>query len=94
MDRPLQLIVGDGGGKTFTYNDVPPFSSTTSTAIVSGVNLTTAATMDGLGRRQSRLTSDPAGTDYTDTTYDALGRPATVSNPYRTTSDPTYGITS
>jgi len=30
---------------------------------------------------------------YTDTTYHALGRKATVSNPYRSTSDPTDGIT-
>src|SRR5713226_917962 len=28
-----------------------------------------------------------------DTTYDNLGRKATVSNPYRSTNDPTYGIT-
>jgi RHS repeat-associated protein len=95
MDRPLQVTLGDGGGKTLTYNDVPPFSSTTSTVITSAINLTTAATMDGLGRTvQARLTSDPAGTDYTDTTYDALGRATTVSNPYRSTSDPAYGVTS
>ena len=30
---------------------------------------------------------------YTDTTYDVLGRKSTVSNPYRSNSDPTYGIT-
>src|SRR4029077_5417552 len=30
---------------------------------------------------------------YTDTTYDGFGRVLTVSNPYRSTSDPTYGIT-
>jgi RHS repeat-associated protein len=94
VDRPTQLTLGDGGGKTMTYNDVPPFSSITSTTITSGITQTTAATMDGLGRTvQTRLTSDPLGADYTDTVYDALGRPATVSNPYRSTSDPTYGVT-
>ena len=31
---------------------------------------------------------------YTTTTYDGDGRKASVTNPYRTTSDPTYGITS
>src|ERR1700687_5693850 len=39
------------------------------------------------------LTSDPQNV-YTDTTYDNLGRVASVSNFYRTTGDPTYGITS
>jgi YD repeat-containing protein len=91
MDRPIQVTIGDGGGKTITYNDVPPFSSTTTVPITSGISLTTAATMDGLGRTtQARLTSDPLGTDYTDTVYDALGRAATVSNPYRSTSGPIY----
>jgi RHS repeat-associated protein len=96
MNRLVQVTMGDGGGKTITYNDVPPFSSTTNVPITSGtsgISLTTAATMDGLGRTtQTRLTSDPLGTDYTDTVYDALGRAATVSNPYRSTSDPTYGV--
>jgi RHS repeat-associated protein len=97
MDRPGQVTLGDGGGKAITYNDVPPFSSTTSIPITSGtsaISLTTAATMDGLGRAvQARLTSDPLGTDYTDTVYDALGHVSSVSNPYRSTSDATYGIT-
>src|SRR4029077_12897226 len=42
---------------------------------------------------QTQLNSDPSGADYTNIVYDALGRKATVSNPYRSTSDPTYGIT-
>jgi YD repeat-containing protein len=37
--------------------------------------------------------TDPQGIVYTDTTYDALGRKHTVSNPYRSTSDLTYGLT-
>jgi RHS repeat-associated protein len=41
----------------------------------------------------TQLTSDPAGTDIVDTTYDSFGRVASVSNPYRSTSDPSYGIT-
>jgi RHS repeat-associated protein len=95
MNRLVQVTLGDGGGKTITYNDVPPVSSTVSVPIKPGLNpLTSAATKDGAGRIvQMSLTSDPDGTDYVDTTYDALGRVATVSNPYRSTSDPTYGIT-
>lgn len=95
INRPIQVTLGDGGGKTITYNDVPPVSSTTSVPIASGLApLTTVETKDGAGGTvQTALTSDPDGTDYTDTTYDALGRVATVSNPYRSTSDATYGIT-
>ena len=42
---------------------------------------------------ETKFTSDPSGTDYTATTYDGLGQPYTVTNPYRSTSDPTYGLT-
>jgi len=42
---------------------------------------------------QSQLTTDPDGVDYTFTTYDGLGRKHTVTNPYRSTSDSTYGTT-
>jgi RHS repeat-associated protein len=57
-------------------------------------NLKNTAVVDALGRvKQTKLTSDPDGTDYVDTTFDALGRKSTVSNPYRSTGDSTYGIT-
>jgi RHS repeat-associated protein len=49
---------------------------------------------DGLGRVvQTQLTSDPAGEDIVATTYDPIGRVQSTSNPYRSTSDSTYGIT-
>ncbi len=51
------------------------------------------AYFDGVGRpRQGRLV-DPAGDDFVDTTYDALGHVSTVSNPHRSTASPTDGIT-
>ena len=49
----------------------------------------------GLGRLGTqKLVSDPdySGGTKVDTTYDYNGRVKTVSNPYRTTSDPTYGL--
>jgi RHS repeat-associated protein len=50
--------------------------------------------MDGIGHPiHSQLNSDPVSTVYVDTTYDGEGNVATVSNPYRFTSDPTYGVT-
>jgi YD repeat-containing protein len=57
-------------------------------------NIDTEYAFDGLGRQlHTRLLSDPYGTIYTDTVYDNMGRVASVSNPYRWTSEPTYGIT-
>jgi len=72
------------GTTSNTYNDVPPVTVTTSTAITSTVNKTTVSTKDGLGREiNGQLTTDPDGTTETDTGYDALSRAVTVSNPYR-----------
>jgi len=51
--------------------------------------------LDGLGRdHQDQLNSDPLGVDYTDTTYDVLGRVASVSNPHRSSGNPTDGTSS
>ncbi|MFZ0884998.1 MAG: RHS repeat-associated core domain-containing protein [Candidatus Acidiferrales bacterium] len=49
--------------------------------------------MDGLGRLNSKiLVSDPDGATTVATTYDADGRVYSASNPYRNTTDPTYGL--
>src|SRR5262249_41025922 len=56
---------------------------------------TTKSVLDGFGRTtQFQVMSDPNGISFTDTTYDKIGRIASRSNPYYTTADPTYGITS
>ncbi len=50
---------------------------------------------DGLGREITRILTDPEGDpDYVNTTYDGLDRVQSVSNPYRTNLDSSYGITS
>lgn len=79
-----------------TYNDGVPNSVAHSVqAGASAYSIQTQTTFDGYARPvTSLLSSDPEGADETDTTYDALGRVASVSNPYRTSSDATYGITS
>jgi YD repeat-containing protein len=47
-------------------------------------NVVRTVLLDGLGRTsQTQITSDPQGTDYTVTTYDALGRVGTIYNPTR-----------
>jgi RHS repeat-associated protein len=51
------------------------------------------ALLDGLGRSlHSYLKSDPEGQTEVDTAYDTDGRVQTVSHPYRSTSDGTYGL--
>jgi RHS repeat-associated protein len=100
LGRPATVTHGDGGTTSFTFTEPSSPSPSdritvsSSSAIDSSNTLTNSATIDGLGRViQTQLTSDPAGTDKVDTVYDAVGRVITASNPYRSTGDPTYGIT-
>ena len=94
LGRMTQKSLPDGGQVTTSYNDVPPISSTSTTKITASQNLVNTTERDGLGRvTQTQLNSDPVAVTYVDTTYDLLGRKSTVSNPYRTTTDPTYGVT-
>jgi RHS repeat-associated protein len=102
LRRPTETDYPDGGKTTFSYNDAPYNSSTpspnvtTTKTITSSTSLTTLTAIDGLGHTvRSVLTSDPdcASGDRTDTAYDGLGHVYSVSNPYCTTSDATYGLT-
>jgi RHS repeat-associated protein len=91
--RPAQVSLPDGGLSSLTYNSAT--NVTTTTKMNSTQNIVSTALLDNLGRpSQSQLNSDPQGVVYSATTYDALGRTASVSNPYRSTGDPTYGLTS
>ncbi len=95
MGRLRQTNLPDTGQVLTDYTEpAMPLSMTRTVKITAGMNAVAPTDVDGLGRvTQSRLTSDPQGTIKTDTTYDALGRKKTVSNPYRSASDPTYGVT-
>jgi RHS repeat-associated protein len=87
LDRLTQVTYPTGGGDTtYAYNDTPPTPSVTTTVEISSGSLyTSVSVMDGMGHHtQTQLISDPAGTDYTTTTYDGQGRKYTVTNPYRT----------
>ncbi len=90
--RLIQENFPDGGQTAINFN-----TSTNITAVSkmnSSQSISNNTELDGLSRtKQTQLQSDPQGTDFTDTTYDSLGRVSTISNPYRSTSDPTYGIT-
>jgi YD repeat-containing protein len=87
---------------TFSYNDAPaaspssttPSVTTTQTLSTSGTQKSTLAILDGMGHTvQTQLSSDPAGTDTVATTYDGLGRVVSTTNPYRSSTDPTYVTT-
>ena len=97
--RVTQVSYPDGGQGTTTYNtgSTTPWTINTTGKISSTQALTSTTTLDGLGRvSQTQVTSDPDGTSKVDQTYayNTTGFVGTTSNPYRSTSDPIYGITS
>ena len=102
--RPIQVSYPDNGQTNFCYSDIPGYTCSNSTPpfdvvitkkITSGASLVDTVYVDDLGRlSQTQLTSDPSGVVTTKTTYDADGRKASVTNPYRSSSDGSYGVTS
>jgi RHS repeat-associated protein len=99
LDRLTETDYPDGGSTCFAYNDFLPSVETTQaiaagSTCTSGTRWQSTSIMDGVGHIvRTELTSDPEGTDYTDTTYDGDGLVWKQSNPYRSTSDPSYGFT-
>jgi RHS repeat-associated protein len=102
LRRPTETDFADSGKTIITYNDATYSASTPSPSVTTtklgspSPNITTLTAFDGLGHTvRSVLTSDPdcSSGDRTDTTYDGLGRVYKVSNPYCTTGDLTYGLT-
>jgi RHS repeat-associated protein len=84
----------DGGEIDVTYGNTLPINVVTSTKITQSQTHVLTSILDDLGQvKQTQVTSAPVTPILTDTTYDAFGRVATASNPYQSTSDPTYGIT-
>ncbi len=79
----------DSGGPNCSAGG-PPYSVYTSTLVSTGQFLPASIqAYDGLGRLMRSVDSSGA---IVQTTYDALGRVYSISNPYYSTSDPTYGI--
>jgi YD repeat-containing protein len=94
--RLTETDFADQGKVTVSYSDAGPNPTVTTTQLVSLsplVSKTSIAVMDGVGHvTQSQVTTDPQGTVYADTTYDGMGRAYTVSNPYRSKGESTYGV--
>jgi RHS repeat-associated protein len=103
MFRQTSVIYPDGGQTTTCYTDEggsgcvqsgPPYQIVTTRTASPSPNQIRTTVFDGLGRVvQTQLNSDNA-TDYVDTTYDAVGRVHSVSNPHRSGSSSTDGTTS
>jgi RHS repeat-associated protein len=95
LGRLTETDYPDVGKTTLSYNDAPPNPTVTTTKVMnSSQSIVNVAEMDGMGHAiNSMLTSDPQGTIYTPTVYDGLGRVYKAYNPYRSTSDSTYGFT-
>ncbi|MGE5321327.1 MAG: hypothetical protein ACM3SW_00600, partial [Actinomycetota bacterium] len=85
---------------TFSYSDLTtpnvfPITATRTRPVTGALTDSVTTTFDGLGRPYKADHAMPSGPPVTaDTVYDGLGRVASVSNPYFSVSDPTYGITS
>ncbi len=96
MNRVKSKNSPDGGTSSYDYNDTPsPVSTQVSTLLATGgPSIVNTTLFDDLGRPvQTQLNSDSEGAVYVDTTYDAMGRTATVSNPYRIGDAPPYSTT-
>jgi RHS repeat-associated protein len=85
----------DGGRTSISYSDAGPNPSVISTTLATpDPSISKTVIYDAIGHElHSQLTTDPAGADYVDTVYDGVGETYSISNPYRSTSDSTYGVT-
>lgn len=87
------LNYAPGGTQVDSYTGITATAPTTSCPSSGSSCMHTTQLADSLGRPyESILASDPDGPTYTTTSYDSSSRPQTASNPYRSTSDSTYGF--
>ncbi len=97
LDRPTQIIRAVGQSEqsqtTFAYDDTNKKVTTTSDLASYNDNaLKTESFYDGLGRTtETRRYEGSSAYIKTTQTYDAVGRIKRSYNPFRTTSDTTYG---
>ncbi len=102
LDRPTSTKFPDGGWSYSVYGSPTQIDIGTgiaSNTLTTGCPTTSNACrhdqvlLDVLGRVSNNiLVSDPEGQTTVTMAYDSRGRLVETSNPYRSTSDPTYGI--
>ncbi len=107
LKRVTATLFPDGGEKYIGYNDAVLSPSITTCTLVSagsggscpvsgapsGNWTAITTTYDGMSHQVKTQNNDPEGADITTTSYFETGLVSTQSNPYRTTGDPTYGVT-
>lgn len=102
MLRLTQVQHPDGGLETASFNDTISYPNSPNYTYAKMINSSTTFTkigiVDGMGRTIKTKTYVPPSTcstnySYVDSTYDGDGRTFSVSNPYCTTGDATYGLT-
>jgi YD repeat-containing protein len=97
MGRLIKTVYPDTGQVAVTYNDTasPPNIVTQTKLKSTPTYRTDTTTLDGLGRvTETELNSDPVNPVYVQTNYNASGQVASATNPYRSTTDSSYGVTS
>ena len=93
LNRLTEISYPDTGQTSYTYTSVCGQPATTTIFLGGGSNYTESATFDGVCHVTDNAITSDSPPDYTDTTYDGTGKVWTVSNPYNSKSDPTYGLT-
>jgi RHS repeat-associated protein len=95
LRRMTSATFPTGGGEvTFAYTDaIGALQVLMQRQQTSSTWIQRTEKFDGLGRKiQDQLADpDPNGTDFTDTSYDSVGRVYSVSNPHRATASSTDG---
>lgn len=89
-NRPLIVSYPGGGQTNYAYS---AGSTTTTVKQNATTSIVTRVNRDNFGRSINTVVTDAEGNDIVQTTYDNNGRVACVTNPYRNTSDSTYGQT-
>jgi YD repeat-containing protein len=95
---PLDQANGARATNTFTYSDITapgalPLTMTRVKSVTNTLSDSVTGTFDGLGRSILSQHATPTGTATVSTSYDDGHDSTTVTNPYYSTADTTYGIT-
>jgi RHS repeat-associated protein len=91
MRRVTSASYPDGGHTAFNYPNPNTVEQQRLQDSAAGTIVDKLVYFDGLGRQKQTQERDPLGDVFTETTYDPLGRTATVTNPHRVTGSPTDG---
>ena len=85
----------ESSGGTGSSEGSPPYAAVTTSKLLSSGSRDgkRIISTDSAGPYYHVFNSDPSGADIVITAYDADGRVASVTNPYRNPGDPTYGVT-